>query len=140
MSEPRNPLVVIGVTLSGIGSAAQVLAVQRRKSEGALSWQFPGGEVESGESEEVAVERETREETGVLAEVVERLGERVHPSTGRRISYWHLKYIGGTPLLGDDDDLQKASWVPVGDVASLFTTAIFPPVEELLARCSAKTD
>ncbi|QHC20236.1 NUDIX domain-containing protein [Streptomyces sp. GS7] len=42
----------------------RVLAVRRRIGEGKLSWQFPAGEVEPGESRENVAVRETKEETG----------------------------------------------------------------------------
>lgn len=135
MPAADDPLVVIGVTLSTGDSTAQVLVVQRRRGEGELSWQFPGGEVENGESEQVAVERETREECGIVAKAVERLGERVHPATGRRIAYWRLDYLSGTLVLGDLGDLQKVQWVPASDVADLFTTDLYPPIAEALAKC-----
>jgi 8-oxo-dGTP diphosphatase len=80
------------------------------------------------------VEREISEETGVLARAVERLGERIHPATDRRIAYWRLDYIRGSPALGDLGDLQSVSWVPVDSVAGLFGTEIFPAVADLLEQ------
>lgn len=43
-----------------------VLMVRRRVREGALSWQFPAGAVEPGETDVQAAVRETKEETGVV--------------------------------------------------------------------------
>jgi 8-oxo-dGTP diphosphatase len=45
----------------------KVLLVRRRQPEGALSWVFPGGVVEPGETESRAVEREVCEEGSSLA-------------------------------------------------------------------------
>jgi 8-oxo-dGTP diphosphatase len=61
--------------------------VRRRVREGRLSWQFPAGEVEPGESRADAAVRETKEETGLEVTAVKLLGERLHPATGRLMSY-----------------------------------------------------
>jgi 8-oxo-dGTP diphosphatase len=134
MSQRIDPLIVIGVVLAVVDDATQVLVVERRYGEGKLLWQFPGGGVEGGETEAAAVEREISEETGVLGRAVERLGERIHPTTGRRIAYWRVEYVGGSPVLGDLGDLQSVSWVPVERVADLFGTEIFPAVADLLEK------
>jgi 8-oxo-dGTP diphosphatase len=55
----------------------RVLLVRRRVEEGRLSWQFPAGKVEPGESGAEAAVRETLEEAGLAVRVVGRLGERV---------------------------------------------------------------
>lgn len=60
---------------------------RRRVAEGQLSWQFPAGKVELGESCAEAAVRETKEEAGLDVVVVVRLGERVHPITSRQVSY-----------------------------------------------------
>ncbi|MBQ1167332.1 NUDIX domain-containing protein, partial [Streptomyces sp. A73] len=61
--------------------------VRRRVKEGELMWQFPAGGIEDGETAEQAAVRETQEETGLTDEAVKLLGERVHPKTGRLMSY-----------------------------------------------------
>ncbi|MGC5413129.1 NUDIX hydrolase, partial [Streptomyces sp. DT225] len=64
-----------------------LLMVRRLWCDGVLSWQFPAGEFEPGETREDAAVRETQEETGLTVEAVKLLGERVHPKTGRLMSY-----------------------------------------------------
>lgn len=78
MSEPtteERPAIAAAVIVND----GQVLLVRRRVSEGALSWQFPAGEVEAGESGAEAAVRETQEETGLTVRPAGSLGERVHP-------------------------------------------------------------
>ena len=57
--DPR-PTIAAAVIVQG----GRFLLVQRAVSEGSLSWQFPAGEVEIGETPEDAAVRETAEEAG----------------------------------------------------------------------------
>jgi len=65
----------------------QVLMVRRRVKEGQLSWQFPAGAVEPGESDEDAAVRETLEEVGLVVSAEKHLGGRIHPATNRTMAY-----------------------------------------------------
>lgn len=57
----------------------RVLLVRRRVVERRLSWQFPAGKAEPGESCEEAAVRETKEEAGLDVVTVVRPGEQIHP-------------------------------------------------------------
>ncbi len=45
-------------------------------------WEFPGGKVEPGETNEVALRREIRERVGVEVDVKDRMAQRVHQYDG----------------------------------------------------------
>jgi ADP-ribose pyrophosphatase YjhB (NUDIX family) len=60
-----------------------------------LSWQLPAGGVEDGETVEQAAVRETKEETSLTGSAVKVLGGRLHPITGR-----HMSYVGAARLEG----------------------------------------
>ncbi len=50
----------------------KVLVTQHSKHKG---WDFPKGHIEAGESQEEAALREVAEETGVKAEIIEKVGQ-----------------------------------------------------------------
>src|SRR5947209_20533489 len=88
----------------------RVLMVRRRIQEGALSWQFPAGQVESGESDIEAAVREAREEVGLRVAPIDRLGERTHPATGRRMVYVACRVVEGTAYVADGEELAEVEW------------------------------
>lgn len=76
--------VVAGV----IERDGKILICRRRKDQAhALKWEFPGGKVEAGESPEVALARELREELGIEATV------------GREVMRYEFAYPGKQPIL-----------------------------------------
>lgn len=110
----------------------QVLMVRRRVKEGQLSWQFPAGQVERGESGEEAAVRETMEEVGLTAEPVKRLGERVHPNTGRTMIYVACRRVGGHARLVDDEELAQVEWCGRSKLSEYVPYPFFEPVQQYL--------
>lgn len=90
-NESERPVAAAVVVHKG-----RLLLVRRRVAEGQLSWQFPAGKVEPEESREAAAVREAQEETGLRVITRELLGERVHPATGRLMSYTACDVLSGT--------------------------------------------
>lgn len=115
-----------------IVEAGRVLLVRRRIAEGQLSWQFPAGVVELGESGEEAAARETLEETGLVVEVVKNLGERIHPATGRRMIYVACDAVEGEAYVADADELAEVEWCNRERVAAYVPFPFFEPVQEYL--------
>ncbi|MEU2430629.1 NUDIX hydrolase [Streptomyces sp. NPDC007861] len=110
----------------------RVLMVRRRVDEGQLSWQFPAGEVEPDEAREDAAVRETREETGLDVAAVKLLGERVHPKTGRLMSYTACEVVGGTAHVADTEELAELAWVAHGEISQYVPYGLFEPVQDYL--------
>jgi 8-oxo-dGTP diphosphatase len=110
----------------------RVLMVRRRISEGELMWQFPAGAIESGEGAEDAVVRETSEETGLTVKAVRLLGERVHPKTGRAMSYRACEVVDGEARVADGEELDAVAWVSHGEISEYLPYGLFWPVQEYL--------
>ncbi|MCC9738514.1 NUDIX hydrolase [Streptomyces sp. MNU89] len=127
-----------GIAAAIVVNEGRVLMVRRRVSEAQLSWQFPAGEIEPGEAREDAAVRETQEETGLTVAAVKLLGERVHPKTGRLMSYTACQVVGGTAHVADTEELAELSWVAHGEIPQYVPYGLFEPVQDYLneALCS----
>ncbi|MFF5128129.1 NUDIX hydrolase [Streptomyces syringium] len=125
---PERP----GIAAAIVVHHGRVLMVQRRVKEGELLWQFPAGEVETGESPEEAAVREALEETGVTVKPVEILGERTHPKTGRHMSYVACSLLSGDARVADEDELSDFAWAGLTDIPVYVPYGLFEPVQAYL--------
>lgn len=121
-----------GISAAIIVDHGKVLMVRRAIGEGELLWQFPAGGIEAGESPEEAAVRETVEETGLTVKAVQLLGQRVHPKTGREMSYTACEPIGGEAHVADDEELNAVAWVSHGEIDEYVPYGLFGPVQEYL--------
>jgi 8-oxo-dGTP diphosphatase len=110
----------------------KVLLVKRRVKEGSLSWQFPAGEVEEGESGGAAAVRETGEETGLNVADVKVLGERVHPNTGRTMIYIACNVVAGEARVVDDEELVDFAWADNESLKEYVPYSFYGPVQTYL--------
>ncbi|MFD7782212.1 NUDIX hydrolase [Streptomyces nojiriensis] len=110
----------------------RVLLVRRRVAEGNLSWQFPAGKVEPGEAWEEAAVRETKEETGLEVSAAGALGERVHPLTGRLMSYAACDVVGGFARAAAPTEIAEVAWVTHAELPKYIPYGIFEPVQRYL--------
>jgi 8-oxo-dGTP diphosphatase len=105
----------VGAVISD--KAGRLLMIRRRNEPGAGLWSLPGGRIEAGESDEQAVVREIREETGLSVTVGALLGAVERP--GLRGAVIDIRdYLavvtGGTLRAGDD--AADARWVTPGEM------------------------
>jgi 8-oxo-dGTP diphosphatase len=122
-----------------IAHQGKVLLVKRRISEGALSWQFPAGAIEPGETPSQAAVRETKEETGLTVTATKTLGERVHPNTGRTMIYVACDVLSDDPAaIGDEDELSEFTWASRDALAKYVSYGFYPAVQDYLDEVLAK--
>ena len=121
-----------GIAAAIIVDGGRVLMIRRRVTEGELSWAFPAGGIEAGESVEGAAVRETAEETGLTVAAIKTLGERVHPATGRAMAYVACELIEGHAHVADADELAEVRWVAHGELPGLVPRGLFEPVQAYL--------
>jgi 8-oxo-dGTP diphosphatase len=121
-----------GISAAIITSEGRVLMVRRRVKEGELSWQFPAGGIEEGETPEEAAVRETLEETGLKVEAERLIGQRVHPKTGREMSYTACRVVDGDAHVADADELDAVAWVSLEEIPQYVPYGLFEPVQEYL--------
>ena len=121
-----------GISAAIIVQGGRALMVRRRIGEGELLWQFPAGGIEDGETAEDAAVRETLEETGLTVQSVKLLGERVHPKTGRLMSYTACTVVEGEAHVADADELDAVAWVTLDEIPQYVPYGLFEPVQEYL--------
>ena len=120
------------ISVAVVQKETRFLMAKRRIKEADLTWTFPGGGVSDGESERNAAEREVKEEIGIICKAKRMLGSRIHPSTGKNISYILCDYIEGQAKVLDSEELVAVEWMSVSEIFENVTSDIFPPLKEYL--------
>ena len=121
-----------GIATAIIVQGGKTLMIRRREREGKLLWAFPGGGIEAGETPEQAAVRETAEEVGLEVKAVSVLGDRVHPQTGRHMTYVACEVISGDAFVGDEEEIAAVVWVGHGEIAEYVPWGLYGPVQEYL--------
>ncbi|WP_030169028.1 NUDIX hydrolase [Streptomyces sp. NRRL S-813] len=127
-TETKKPDVSAAIITDG----GRVLMVRRRVKEGELSWQFPAGGVEDGETAEQAAVRETLEETALTVKAVKYIGDRVHPKTGKFMAYTACEVVDGEARVADAEELDLVAWVAHDEIPDLVPYGLFEPVQAYL--------
>ncbi|HEX6467636.1 MAG TPA: (deoxy)nucleoside triphosphate pyrophosphohydrolase [Streptosporangiaceae bacterium] len=87
--------IVVGAAIIAGG---RLLAAQRAEPPAlAGGWEFPGGKVDPGESDEEALVRECREELGVEVGLGERVGGDWRLTANAVLRVWTATITDGTP-------------------------------------------
>ncbi|MGJ5675216.1 MAG: 8-oxo-dGTP diphosphatase MutT [Nostochopsis sp.] len=111
------PHKIIGVAV--IWNDQGQILIDRRRQEGAMGglWEFPGGKIELDETIEECIQREIKEELGIVIEVGEHLITIDHTYTQIRVTLTvhHCRFIQGVPQLIECDEVR---WVSVDELES----------------------
>ncbi len=93
-------------------SQGQVLVTQHSQNK---NWSFPKGLIDPGQTTQEAAIREVKEEGGVEAEIIDKVGynKYVYTMEGEKIfkvvTYFLMKYISGDPK-DHDWEVSEAGW------------------------------
>ena len=102
-----------------------VIVPKRRGNQGGTVLGLPKGHPDGDESEVDAATREVREETGVIAEPVARLGEirysyeRRGQPIDKRVVFYLFEYRSGE--LSHDHEIEQVQWMPLHEAVHSLT-------------------
>jgi 8-oxo-dGTP diphosphatase len=118
------------VVATAIMRHGQVLAQQRAFPKAdAGRWEFPGGRVEPGESEEAAVVRECREELGVEVKTGQRVGPEVPLRNGMVLRLYTATLVDDSaePVAVEHSAVRWVGAEEIDDVPWLDADLVFLP-------------
>lgn len=132
--EPSTVPEPVPVAVAIVSSHLGVLTATRRDGKPPLG--FISGEIEPGESAADAAVREVKEETGLAVKTGRIIGRRVHPQTGRSLTYV-AAWPAGTDTdvaVVDDDELSSVEWMSFAEITGVLGESLFEPVRKHLKR------
>ncbi|MEC1526059.1 NUDIX domain-containing protein, partial [Neobacillus niacini] len=108
--------IVLVVSVSIIKDE-EVLMIKENKSDVRNKWNFPGGQVETGEDILYAARREVKEETGLDVELTYTTGiyNFISSSQDQVIMFHFIGQVTGGSINLVEDEIIDSTWVKVSD-------------------------
>jgi 8-oxo-dGTP pyrophosphatase MutT (NUDIX family) len=116
-----------------------VIVPTRRASDGSRVTALPKGHIDPGETALQAATREVREETGVVGEPLQELGEarywyrRDGQTIPKSVTFFLFSYLEGDTA-DHDDEVEEARWIAIEDAQSELSHAA---EREMVAQAAA---
>lgn len=135
--EHRKDFSAGGVVVRG--DEVAVIVPKRRGNHGGQVLGLPKGHPDGDETEVEAAVREVREETGLVAEPVARLGEirysyeRRGHTIDKRVVFYLLEYRSGE--LAHDHEIEQVQWMPIEEALQALS---YSGEREMLARALSR--
>jgi len=115
--KPVGYIHVVAGIIRDPADPTKILITRRKKGQHLEDlWEFPGGKVEPRESRFLALQRELKEETGIIIYAAEPLQSVYHHYTDKNIylDVWEVKHYSG---LADGREGQDYEWVKLDALA-----------------------
>jgi 8-oxo-dGTP pyrophosphatase MutT (NUDIX family) len=122
------------------GREVAVIVPKKLSPDGRQALALPKGHPDEGESMKEAATREVREETGLEAELIDKLGdtEYWYQRKGRRIpkkvTFYLFEYRSGS-VEDHDDEIEEARWMSLEQAARELS---FPGEREMVQRALSR--